>query len=331
MKNKKVAVLIGGWPSEREVSLSTAREVIKSLEELGYSVTPIDVNGNLSQFVKQIDDAKPDIIYNALHGIGGEDGIIQGALEMLQIPYTHSGVAASVLAMNKILSRQIFSHQGIPVPLWKVISFEELEKSNPMDFPYVIKPVGEGSSRGINLVFEEKDRQRAIEQWNNGDQVLIEGYIKGREIHVSIIDGKAIGAIEIEVSSGYYDYEAKYTNGRAKHIMPAPLARETYERVLELSERAYHSLGCRSVCRADFLYDGAEFYLLELNTQPGMTPFSLVPETVAYYGMTFNDLVQKLVDNACCDYIPNGSRNLDPKMNLTCLECAKEPMRLLSA
>lgn len=291
---------MGGWPSEREVSLSTAEGVIKSLKELGYLVAPIDITGNLAEFIKQIEEAKPDVIYNALHGIGGEDGIIQGALEMLQIPYTHSGVAASVLAMNKILSRQIFSHHGIPVPLWKVISFEDLKKSNPMDFPYVTKPVGEGSSRGISMIFNESDRQLAIEQWTGGKEVLIEGYIKGQEIQVSIIDGKAIGSIEIEVSSGYYDYEAKYTEGRAKHTVPAPLSKEAHERVLDLTEKAYHSLGCRSVCRADFRYDGIEFYLLEINTQPGMTPLSLVPETVAYYGMTYNDLVQKIVESACC-------------------------------
>lgn len=310
MQKKHVAVLMGGWSSEREVSLSSGAGVIKALEELGHSVTPIDVKGSLPDLVAHLVSAKLDVIFNALHGVGGEDGVIQGVLEMMRIPYTHSGVAASAIAMNKVLSRQIFKNHGIPVPLDKVITFDDLKANHPMAFPYVVKPIGEGSSRGVSIIYNEDDYKNALDTWTFGDQVLVEKYIPGREIQVSIINGKAMGAIELRVKDGYYDYEAKYTPGRAEHLMPAPLTPDALQEVSRLSEKAYHALGCRSVCRADFRYDeradDPTFYLLEMNTQPGMTPTSLVPETVGYYGMSFNQLVQDLIDNARCD-IKTGS------------------------
>ena len=305
MHKKHVAVLMGGWSSEREVSLSSGNEVAKALKELGYTVTPIDVVGSLPELVSHLTDAKPDVIFNALHGVGGENGVIQGVLEMMKIPYTHSGVTASALAMNKVLSRKVFMSHGIPVPIDKVISFADLKANHPMSFPYVVKPIGEGSSRGVSIIYNEDDYQEMVVNWAFGEQVLVEKYIPGREIHVSIINGKAIGALEIKVQDGYYDYEAKYTLGRAEHLMPAPLEPDALQEVLELSQKAYHALGCRSACRADFRYDDTiknpTFYLLEINTQPGMTPTSLVPETVGYYGMSFNQLVQLLIDNARCD------------------------------
>ncbi|RZI45895.1 D-alanine--D-alanine ligase [Candidatus Finniella inopinata] len=305
MQKKHVAVLMGGWSSEREVSLSSGVKVVKALKELGYWVTPIDVTRSLPDLVQLLTDVKPNIVFNALHGVGGEDGVIQGVLEMMQIPYTHSGVTASAIAMNKVLSRQIFIQHEIPVPADKVISFDDLKAAHPMDFPYVIKPIGEGSSRGVSIIYTETDYQNALNNWTFGDQVLVEKYIPGREIQVSIINGKAVGAIELRVKDGYYDYDAKYTPGRAQHLMPAPLDAGALGTVSRLSEKAYHALGCRSVCRADFRYDDTApdptFYLLEMNTQPGMTPTSLVPETVGYYGMSFNQLVQLLIDTACCD------------------------------
>ncbi len=310
MQKKHVAVLMGGWSSEREVSLSSGAGVIKALEELGHSVTPIDVKGSLPDLVAHLVSAKLDVIFNALHGVGGEDGVIQGVLEMMKIPYTHSGVAASAIAMNKVLSRQIFKNHGIPVPLDKVITFDDLKANHPMAFPYVVKPIGEGSSRGVSIIYNEDDYKKTLDQWTFGDQILVEKYIPGREIHVSILNGKAIGAVEIKVENGYYDYEAKYTPGRAEHLMPAPLTPDALQEVLKLSEKSYHALDCRSACRADFRYDDTienpTFYLLEVNTQPGMTPTSLVPETVGYYGMSFNQLVQDLIDNARCD-IKTGS------------------------
>ena len=307
MKKDHVAVLMGGWSSEREVSLSSGQGVVQALKELGYNVTPIDVTLDLPSLVAQLSPPqRPDVEFKALHGVGGEDGVIQGVLEMLQIPYTHSGVTASALAMNKILSRQIFERHSIPVPPWVIVPFEQLQRHHPMDYPYVIKPIGEGSSRGVTLVFNQTDYEKAIHEWQFGEHVLIEQYIPGREIHVAIVNDKAVGAIEIRPVSGFYDYTAKYTLGQADHIMPAPLSQTAHQQALEIAERAHQLLGCKGVSRADFRYhdlaDDPVFYLLEMNTQPGMTPLSLVPEITTYYGLSYNNLVQQLIETASCDY-----------------------------
>lgn len=304
MKSKKIAVLMGGWSSEREVSLSSGNEVVAALSELGYSVKSIDVQRNLPKLLQELEEVKPEIVFNALHGVGGEDGVIQGVLEMLQIPYTHCGVTASAIAMNKILSRKIFQYIGLATPTWKLISFDQLQEGHPMEMPYVIKPIGEGSSRGVTLVFNETDYQQSIKEWNFGEDVLIEKFIPGREIHVAVIDDKAIGAIEIKPLQGFYDYTAKYTPGKAEHIMPAPLTPDAYQEVLELAEKAHKALGCHGVTRSDFRYDDTtdnpKFYILELNTQPGMTPLSLVPEIAAYVGISFKDLLEKKIKAARC-------------------------------
>ena len=303
-KNKNIAVLMGGWSSEREVSLSSGQGVVKALEELGYTVKAIDVQRDLPKLLEELSEFKPDVIFNALHGVGGEDGVIQGVLEMLQIPYTHCGVTASAIAMNKILSRKIFQHVGILTPPWKVISLDDLKTGHPMDIPYVIKPIGEGSSRGVTLVFGENDYKRALQEWTYGDKVLIEKFIPGREIHVAVIDDEAIGAIEINPFEGFYDYAAKYTPGKAEHIMPAPLPPEDYQKALDLALKAHKTLDCHGVTRSDFRYDDTgdvpRFYLLEINTQPGLTPLSLVPEIAAYCGIPFKDLLERKIQAARC-------------------------------
>lgn len=302
---KDVAVLMGGWSSERDVSLSSGQEIVKALRQKGYTVTAIDVEKNLPRLIHQIQEANPQVIFNALHGVGGEDGVIQSVLDMLQIPYTHSGVISSAVAMNKIMSRKIFHHDGLPVPSWKIIPLEEAKASNPMPFPYVVKPIGEGSSRGVSIVGSDEDRSKAFEGWTYGDQVLVEKYIPGREIHVAVVNGKATGAIEIKPKEGFYDYRAKYTDGMAEHLMPAPLTEPEITEALKLAEKAYESLDCRGVARVDFRLDDTKspssFYILELNTQPGMTPLSLVPEIMAYQGVPFGDLVDQMIQEAQCD------------------------------
>ena len=295
---------MGGWSSERDVSLSSGAGVVKALSELGYCVEAVDVQRDLPKLLEELERIKPDIIFNSLHGVGGEDGVIQGVLEMLKIPYTHCGVTSSAIAMNKMLSRKIFQHAGIPTPVWKLISLDELKVGHPMEIPYVIKPLGEGSSRGVTLVFNDEDYQKSIKEWNFGSDVLIEKFIPGREIHVAVIDDKAIGAIEIKPLQGFYDYAAKYTPGKADHIMPAPLSPDAYQEVLNLAEKAHKALGCHGVTRSDFIYDEAEknpkFYILELNTQPGMTPLSLVPEIAAHVGISFKDLLERKIKAARC-------------------------------
>jgi D-alanine-D-alanine ligase len=302
MTKKRVAVLMGGWSTEREVSLDSGRLVSGALQELGHDVISIDVKRDLSGLMDAL-TPKPDIIFNALHGVGGEDGSVQGLLEVLGIPYTHSGVDASAIAMNKVLSRRIFEQEGIQVPPWKVVSKNDIEKAHPMPLPYVIKPINEGSSRGVYIIRSDEDIAHFKKDWSFGDTLLIEKFINGREIQVGVMGDRSIGAIEIRPRQGFYDYTAKYTDGMAEHLMPAPISPEAYEKVLGLGLKAHRALGCRSVSRSDFMYDELEdqFYLLELNTQPGMSPLSLLPEIVAYEGISFNQLISWMLDQAQCD------------------------------
>jgi D-alanine-D-alanine ligase len=300
---KRVAVLMGGWSAERDVSLDSGRLVGVALQELGHQVIPIDVSRDLSQLTAAL-TPKPDVVFNALHGVGGEDGVVQGLLEIIGVPYTHSGVDSSAIAMNKVLSRRVFEQEGISVPPWKVISRQDLDMAHPMPMPYVIKPINEGSSKGVYIIRSEEDFKVFQREWAFGNVLLIEKYIAGREIQVGVMGDRAMGAIEIHPHEAFYDYTAKYTPGRAEHLMPAPLAPIAYARVMDLALRAHKVLGCRSVSRSDFMYDEAEdqFYLLELNTQPGMSPLSLLPEIVAHEGITFNQLISWMLDQAQCDY-----------------------------
>lgn len=299
---KRVAVLMGGWSAEREVSLVSGRAVAKALAERGYRVSELDVERDVAEKLARL---KPDVAFNALHGRVGEDGCIQGLLEVLGIPYTHSGVLASALAMNKPVAKQLFERAGIRCPEGRVVRFAALKDEPPYAPPFVVKPLNEGSSVGVQIVFDTQQIE-ALTEWPFGEEVLVERYIAGREIQVAVMGERALGAIEIRPKGTFYDYEAKYTEGKATHLMPAPIAPEAYEEALALALDAHRVLGCRGVTRADLRYDDREgepgrFYMLEVNTQPGMTPLSLVPEIATHTGISFGDLVSWLVEDARCD------------------------------
>lgn len=302
---QSIAVLMGGWSNERDISRSTGLEILNALKDTSYTVTGIDVEKNLPKLLSDIAHAKPDVIINALHGTGGEDGVIQGVLTMLGIPFTHSGVLPSAVAMDKIMSRAIFQSVGIPMAPCCVINQKEYARNadHPFAFPYVIKPIAEGSSRGVSIIRSDLDKKDAMALWTFGDNILAEQYIPGREINVAVINGKAIGAIELKPKSGFYDYEAKYTEGKTDHIMPAPLSALDQEKMFTYAEKAFQVLGCKGVTRADFRLDESKdapypMVMLELNTQPGMTSLSLVPEIAAYYKMSFLDLIECMLDCA---------------------------------
>lgn len=302
---KRVAVLMGGFSAEREVSLSSAQGVIKALHELGHEVLPIDVTRDIAQLVKNLSDPKPDVVLNILHGRWGEDGCIQGLLEMMELPYSNSGVLGSALSMNKIVARNVCQMNGIAVPKGKVARLTDVCTGQVMKPPYVIKPIGEGSSVGVYIVMDENSPLPSPQEWPFEDEVLVEHYIPGREIQVAVLGGKAFGAIEIRPHSGFYDYEAKYTEGKAIHLMPSPIHPQAYAQVLDWAEKAHAALECRGVSRSDFRYDDTQgepgsLYYLETNPQPGLTPLSLVPEIVAHQGMTYTQLVQWMVGDASC-------------------------------
>jgi D-alanine-D-alanine ligase len=299
---KHVAVLMGGLSAEREVSLSSGAAVKKALEAIGYKVTTIDVGRDIASVLEKL---RPDVVFNALHGHYGEDGNIQGILEILGIPYTHSGVLASALAMHKPMAKKVFSASGLRLADGCVIRVSDLKQQCPLLFPVVVKPIDEGSSVGVKIIHTQEEMNEL--PFSDTSNVLVEKYIPGREIQVAVLDGKALGAIEIKPLRGFYDYEAKYTLGKAEHIMPAPLSETDYQEVCRLAERAHEALGCRGLTRSDFRYDDTGlgqgvFYLLETNTQPGMTPLSLAPEIAAHVGISFNDIVHRLVGTATTDH-----------------------------
>lgn len=295
--SKHIAVLMGGWSAEREVSLRSGTDVAKALSENGHRVTVIDVAPDIAEKLAAL---KPDLAFNALHGRFGEDGCIQGVLEVLSIPYTHSGVLASALAMDKPMAKQVFAAAGLRCAEGRVVTRTEmLAHAEPMARPYVVKPINEGSSVGVTIVQERDNFRFDAATWPFGEAVLVERYIPGREIQVAVLDDAALGAIEIVPKGRFYDYEAKYTDGRAAHLMPAPLTPEAYDEVMALALSAHRALGCRGLTRSDFRYNEEEgFYLLEVNTQPGMTPLSLSPEIAQYAGITFHQLVERLVTGA---------------------------------
>ena len=301
--SQHIAVLMGGWSAEREVSLVTGQAVCAALEEVGYRVTPIDVEPDIFDVLSELE---PEVAFNALHGRFGEDGCIQGILEVLKIPYTHSGVLASALAMDKPRAKQMFASVSIPCPEGRVVHRDEVLEGKVFEPPYVLKPMNEGSSVGVRLVFEGDNVSPLDETaWAYGDYVLMEKYIPGREIQVAVMDDKALGAIEIRPKKRFYDYEAKYSDGWADHVMPADIPEADYQESLRLALLAHQTLGCRGVTRADLRYDDtlngdAHFYMLEINTQPGMTPLSLVPEIAAYIGISFAELMDLLIKDAGC-------------------------------
>jgi D-alanine-D-alanine ligase len=303
MKNH-VAVLMGGWSSEREVSLTSGRAVSKALKDEGFKVSEIDVDRNLATRLSAL---KPDVAFNALHGPFGEDGTVQGVLELLAIPYTHSGVLASALAMNKPMAKDVWRNHGLPMANGQVVHRSAFRAGPVMPFPYVIKPLNEGSSVGVHIVFSGDNYQPQDDAtWHFGEHVLVEQYIPGREIQIAVMGDRVLGAIEIRAHGRFYDYEAKYTDGKATHLMPAPLPKDLYNDICAQALKAHQILGCRGVTRSDWRYDDTEggsgkFYLLEINTQPGMTPLSLVPEIAAHQGISFGQLVRWMVEDASCD------------------------------
>jgi D-alanine-D-alanine ligase len=292
---KHVAVLKGGWSAEREVSLVSGAACAKALRELGYDVTEIDLQPDIAAVLSRV---KPDVVFNALHGRFGEDGCVQGLLELMNIPYTHSGVLASSVAMDKPMAKRVFEAAGLRCPKGMVVNRETMFKGDPMPRPYVAKPANEGSSVGVKLVFENDGFFFTAENWQLGESVLVEQYISGREITVAVLNDRPLGVTEIRPKDGFYDYENKYTDGKTEHLCPAPLPPAKLEEVMQLAVTAHRALGCRGLSRSDFRYDEKEFYLLEINTQPGMTPLSLSPEIAAHAGISFNSLVQMLVEDA---------------------------------
>jgi len=296
-----VAVLKGGLSAEREVSLTSGAAIEKALVALGHKVTSIDVTSGV---VGALQRAKPDVVFNALHGRYGEDGCIQGVLELLKIPSTHSGVLASAVAMDKPMARRIFTAAGLRVANGMVASKDEMIGRDVMPRPYVVKPSNEGSSVGVKIVYPNDNFFFTAENWNYGDTVLVEQYIPGRELTAAVLDDTPLGVTEITTKSGFYDYDNKYTDGGSIHICPAQVPPAIYEEAMQAALTAHRALGCRSLTRSDFRWDeqgDGALYILETNTQPGMTPLSLSPELAAHAGISFDELVAKILATARLD------------------------------
>jgi D-alanine-D-alanine ligase len=300
---KHVAVLMGGWSSEREVSLRSGKACADALERQGFKVARIDVARDVAAVLSAL---KPDVALNVLHGHPGEDGTIQGVLEILQIPYSHSGVLASALAMQKDRAKVALHQAGVPVPDGKVVPRSALMREHPLPRPYVIKPIAEGSSVGVFIVTDKHDhppQELSRPDWRYGEELLCESYIAGQELTCAVMGERALDVIEIVPTVQFYDYEAKYAPGGSKHVLPAPLKPIIYQEVRRLTLQAHRALGCRGISRADFRFDdrmeGAKgLFCLEVNTQPGMTETSLVPELAAYAGIGFDELVRWMVEDA---------------------------------
>ncbi|MBI3703471.1 MAG: D-alanine--D-alanine ligase [Rhizobiales bacterium] len=303
---KHVAVLMGGWSAEREVSLRSGKACADALERLGsYKVSRIDVSRDIAATLSAL---KPDVALNVLHGRPGEDGTLQGLLEIAGIPYTHSGVMASAVAMQKDIAKTLLKAGGVPVPGGMVVSRLDAAKKHLLPPPYVIKPLAEGSSVGVFIVREDHKhppQELSRADWTFGERVLVEPFIPGKELTCAVMGETALGVIEIVPTTKFYDYESKYAPGGSKHILPAPIPPAVYEQCRRLSLAAHRALGCRGISRADFRYDasadGHGLYCLEVNTQPGMTETSLVPEMAQHAGISFEDLVRWMVEDASLD------------------------------
>jgi len=305
--DKHVAVLMGGFSAEREISLRSGEACARALAAEGFPVTRVDVDRGVADVLAKL---RPDVAFNALHGRFGEDGIIQGILEMLQIPYTHSGVLSSALAMQKDRAKDVLKVAGIPIAESVTVDRFTASKAHVIPPPYVVKPPAEGSSFGVLIVREDQNhppQELTRQDWPYGDQVLVEHYVAGRELTCAVIGDKAYDVIEINAADGgWYDYDAKYAKGGSIHVLPANLKENIYHFIQELTLKAHKALGCRGVSRADFRYDDrpggtGELVILEVNTQPGMTETSLVPEIAAHAGLSFGELVKWMVEDASCD------------------------------
>tara|TARA_Y100001970_G_scaffold187056_1_gene227567 strand:+ start:8065 stop:8994 length:930 start_codon:yes stop_codon:yes gene_type:complete len=308
LRKKKVLVILGGTSREREVSLESGRSCISALKKIGHDIIKFD-----PKFLSldKIKNNNPDVIFNALHGKGGEDGKVQSFFEYFRIPYTHSGVLSSMVAMNKHLSKQLFIKNKVRTPNYfflnqkdfSNINLQKKIRKNKLTFPIVIKPNDEGSSIGVkickNFIFLKREFEKAKKNYNN---LIFETYIPGQEIQVAVIGGKSIGAIELKPKRKFYDYKAKYKkSAKTLHIMPAPISKKKYREVLKISQKAHKILGCRGITRCDFRFYNNKFFLLEVNTQPGMTSLSLVPEIANYSGISFAQLVKWMVTDSGID------------------------------
>ena len=304
MKFRRIAVLKGGWSPEREVSLNSGAQAAKALKTAGYEVVEIDAGRDLAD---QLAAARPDAVFNALHGQWGEDGCVQGLLEVMGIPYTHSGVLSSALAMDKQRTKLVLRDASVPSPEGRIVSRVQAAGGHVMEPPYVIKPNAQGSSVGVFIVRAGDNRPPAelnSEKWSLGEEVLVEKFIPGRELTVAVMGDRALCVTEITTSLAFYDYEAKYAAGGSRHVLPAEVPGAITERCLALALKAHQALGCRGVSRSDFRYDesakGEQLYFLEINTQPGMTGTSLAPEQAAYCGISFPELCAWMVEDASC-------------------------------
>jgi D-alanine-D-alanine ligase len=302
MKKEKVTVLMGGISAERDVSLDSGKACAKALAEIGFEVTSLDAKDD---FIEKLIKNKPDKVFNALHGRFGEDGSIQGLLEHLKIPYTHSGILSSAIAMDKLTSKKIFKDAKISSPEYQVIKTLEDFQSSKIGYPCVVKPNNEGSSVGVYIFNEPKksDEETIISLLKKYTFLILEKYIPGREIQVAVMGSKALGGIEIVPTRSFYDYEAKYSaNAKTTHIIPVKINEADYKKILDMALQAHNILGCRGVTRSDFRYNESDklnkIYILEVNTQPGMTSLSLVPEIANYYGISFNELVKWIINDA---------------------------------
>lgn len=314
-----VAVLMGGWANERPVSLMSGEGVAKALEARGHRVTRIDMD---RQVAARIAEAAPDVVFNALHGVPGEDGTVQGMLDLMGVPYTHSGLATSVIAIDKELTKQALVPHGIPMPGGRIVRSEELFERDPLPRPYVLKPVNEGSSVGVAIVTAEGNYGNPIGRdskgpWQEFAQLLAEPYIRGRELTAAVIDGpdgpRALTVTELVPKSGFYDFDAKYTDGMTEHVCPAQIPDNITALCMDYAVRAHRVLGCKGCSRTDFRWDDEQgedgLFVLETNTQPGMTPLSLVPEQARYCGMSYEDLVEAIVAEALRVHEKGGGKH----------------------
>ncbi len=303
-KQLHVAVLMGGWSNERPVSLMTGKGIAEALAAKGHRVTTIDMDRDVAL---RLAEAKPDVVFNALHGVPGEDGTVQGMLDLMGLKYTHSGLATSVIAIDKQLTKQALVPHGIRMPGGHVVRSESLYLSDPLPRPYVLKPVNEGSSVGVAIVTADGNYGDPISRdmpgpWADFDELLAEPFIRGRELTVAVLADKALTVTELKPKSGFYDFDAKYTDGMTDHICPANVPDDVAQAMLDMALKAHRVLGCKGASRSDFRWDdekGVEgIYLLEVNTQPGMTPLSLLPEQARYCGISYEDLVEMIVMEA---------------------------------
>ncbi|MFT8951861.1 MAG: D-alanine--D-alanine ligase [Gluconobacter sp.] len=299
----KVAVLYGGTSSERPVSLVSGNAAISALREKGHEVTPVDVGADIAVTIQALKAATPDVVFNALHGPKGEDGAIQGVLEWMGLPYTHSGIRASAVAMDKGATRMLLAAAGLPIAEGRVITPEELAEADPLPVPYVVKPVAEGSSVGVEIIRQGDNRRAEIaKNWRFGKEALVEAFVPGRELTAGVMGDRALAVTDIlpAETAAFYDFEAKYKAGGSRHVVPAELPESVTERALDYALRAHQILGCSGASRTDFRYDDETdtLIVLEVNTQPGMTPTSLLPEQAAYCGISYPDLCNWLVQEA---------------------------------